>query len=142
MNPERISKEEYALRLAETAAMRSEDPFYQVGAAALTGKARVIATAYNGLLPGVTMDEDWWNDKEGRKPYMIHAEQNLCTLFKAGEVDLVAVTLQPCPDCLRLLMAHGVKKVVYRQRHAGSIFSDELARFYKIELVHAPQELS
>ena len=135
----RIDKTDYALRLAETAALRSEDPFYQVGAVAMTGNGRVIATAYNGLLPGVEKDDAWWHDKEGRKPFMIHAEQNLCGLFSLGDkVELVAVTLEPCPDCLRLLMAHGVKKIVFRQKHAASSFSEKLAAFYGVELVHFP----
>jgi deoxycytidylate deaminase len=70
---------------------------------------------------------------------MIHAEQNLCALFNLGDkVELVAVTLEPCPDCLRLLMAHGVKKIVFRQKHASSSFSEKLAAFYNVELLHVP----
>lgn len=135
MNPNRLTLDKYALALASTASLRSEDPFYQVGAVAMTNRGRVIATAYNGLLPGIKMPETWWNDKEGRKPYMIHAEQNLCSLFSLGDqVNLVAVTLQPCPDCMRLLMAHGVQRVIYTKEHPNSAFSEQLANFYGVIL--------
>ena len=40
------------MTLAHAAALRSEDPYRKVGAAALDADNRVIGTAYNGLYPG------------------------------------------------------------------------------------------
>lgn len=128
------------MELAEVAAKRSEDPFYKVGAVALTKEGRVIGTGYNGLPSKVDPDEgDWWNDKELRKPFIIHAEQNLCSLFKRGDAHLVAVTLMPCPDCFRALVAHGVNMVYYTTEHKASEQSRELERFFnKTALIHLP----
>ena len=78
----RISWEEYALRIAQVASLRSEDPYKQVGASALDWSNRIIGVAYNGLAPGIDVDETFWEDRNRRRPYMIHAEVNLLSLFK------------------------------------------------------------
>ena len=67
------------MALAEVASLRSEDPFRKVGAAALDADNRVIATAYNGLAPGFDAPSGFWDDREGRQKFMLHAEVNLCT---------------------------------------------------------------
>lgn len=122
----------YLMALAETAATRSEDPWYQVGAVAATREGRVLATGYNGLPPGLDPGEEWWRDKEARKPFVIHAEQNLCSFLERGQASVVAVTLQPCVDCFKLLVAHGVERILYRRPHTStSPTSFELARFYR-----------
>jgi dCMP deaminase len=130
----RIPLDEYALRLAETAALRSEDPWRRVGACALSHDHRVIALAYNGVAQGVDPDPSFWLKRDERLPFMIHAEQNLCALFKRGDAALVAVTTQPCPGCLNLLVAHGVSEVVYREPYDRDGKSTEIAKFHNIVL--------
>ena len=80
-NP-RISIPQYAMALAHVASLRSEDPFRKVGAAALDFDNRVVGTAYNGLAPGFNAPDGFWNDRAGRQKFMLHAEINLCSLFK------------------------------------------------------------
>jgi dCMP deaminase len=133
--PSRPSKERYFMALAVAAATRSEDPYYQVGAIAATEDGRVIATAYNGLAPGISLPKSWWDDKEGRKPFVIHAETNLCSLFKRGEANTVAITLEPCPSCMLALIAHGIEHVYFSQSHEASAKSRELAQFYDVEYI-------
>ena len=81
----RLPIPEYVMALAHVAALRSEDPYRKVGAAALDKDNRVIGTAYNGLFPGFTAPEGFWDSREERQKYMLHAEINLCSLFKRGE---------------------------------------------------------
>lgn len=130
----RISIAEYAINLARVAAMRSEDPYTKVGAVALTRDRRVIATAYNGLAPGYTADEDFWADREKRLKFMIHAEINLCSLFKRDEAFEVAVTHMPCSHCMIALCAHGVKIVWYGQEYHRDNTAKEIADKYGIIL--------
>ena len=80
----KITWEEYAIRIAEVASLRSEDPFKKVGACALDLSNRVIGVAYNGLAPGLNVNESFWEDRDKRRPFMIHAEANLLSLFKRG----------------------------------------------------------
>lgn len=134
----RITKIEWALRLAEVTSYRSEDPYRKVGAVALTSDGRVIAAAYNGILAGKNVDDSFWENRDRRLKFMFHAEQNLCALFKRGEALSVALTLSPCPSCLLLLAAHGIKYIYYRQRYhrPEADATEEIANFYGINLEH------
>ena len=115
MNSDRISWEEYALKIAQVAALRSEDPYKKVGACGLDFNNRVIGVAYNGLAAGITVNENFWKDRDQRRPYMIHAEVNLLSLVKRNECSLLACTLLPCSCCASMIAAYGIKKVVYSE---------------------------
>jgi len=134
----RPSWEQYALALAEAAAMRSEDPYVQVGACALDYNNRVLGVAYNGLAPGTTMSDYFWADRDGRRPYILHAETNLLSLFKRGEGRMIACTLLPCSCCARQIIAHGIKKVVYRDNYTKDMSALDIFKFYNIEIIQLP----
>lgn len=129
----RLTIPEYAMALAEVASLRSEDPYRKVGAAALDWDNRVIATAYNGLAPGFEAPERFWDDREGRQKFMLHAEVNLCSLFKRGEVKIVATTTMPCTACMQTLCAYGVEEIYYRDLYHESD-APEIAALYGIRL--------
>jgi dCMP deaminase len=134
MEPARLSIPQYAMALAHVASLRSEDPYRKVGAAALDFDNRVIGTAYNGLAPGVDAPPGFWDDREARQKFMLHAEVNLCSLFRRGEVKLVATTTMPCTACMQTLCAYGVKEIYYRDRYHASD-AEEIAKLYQIRLV-------
>lgn len=121
------------MALAEVASLRSEDPFRKVGAAALDWDNRVIATAYNGLAPGFEAPTGFWDDRDGRQKFMLHAEVNLCSLFKRGEAKIVATTTMPCTPCMQTLCAYGIEEIYYRD---GYLESDApaIAEVYGIKL--------
>jgi dCMP deaminase len=129
----RIAVPEYALALARVASLRSEDPYRKVGAAALDFDNRVIGTAYNGLAPGFEAPEGFWDDREARQKYMLHAEINLCSLFRRGEVKLIASTTMPCTSCMQTLCAYGVREIYYHEVYHASEAPD-IARLYGIHL--------
>ena len=129
----RLTIPEYAMALAEVASLRSEDPFRRVGAAALDWDNRVIATSYNGLAPGFDPPKGFWDDRDGRQKYMLHAEVNLCSLFKRGEAKLIAATTMPCTSCMQTLCAYGIKEIYYRDVYEDSDAS-RIANLYCIQL--------
>lgn len=135
MDKKRLSWDELAIGLAKVAAERSEDPYRKVGAVAMDKEHRVLGVAYNGLASGKNVDDSFWVDRDERRPYMIHAEQNLCTLFKKGEAHIVACTLLPCSSCATLLAAHGIKKVIYFEEYNLDQLSKKIFDFYNIELL-------
>jgi dCMP deaminase len=128
----RISWEEYALRIAQTASIRSEDRFVKVGAAALDHYNRVIGVAYNGLASGISAPEAFWLDREKRRPYVIHAEINLLSLIKKDQCNILACTLLPCSSCASAIIAHGVKKVIYKEEYTRDNRALELFEFNNI----------
>lgn len=129
----RLSILEYAMALAEVASLRSEDPYRKVGAVALDFDNRVIGTAYNGLAPGYNAADGFWDDREARRKFMLHAEVNLCSLFTRGAARLVACTTMPCTSCMQMLCAYGIKQVVYGEAYPQSE-APLLASHYGIEL--------
>lgn len=129
----RISWEEYALGIAQVAKLRSEDPYKQVGACALDYSNRVIGVAYNGLAPGIKVTEEFWADRDARRPYMIHAEANLLSLIKRGECRLLACTMLPCPCCASMISAYGIEFVVYNEIYHRSTEATKIFEFNGIE---------
>lgn len=129
----RLSWEEYAIKIAEIAALRSEDPFKKVGACALDFDNRVIGVAYNGLATGKNVDNSFWLDRNERRPYMIHAEANLLSLIKRGECNLLACTLLPCSNCATMIAAYGIKKVIYSELYDKDMKAIDIFEFYGIE---------
>ena len=125
------------MALARVASLRSEDPYRKVGAAALDHDNRVIATAYNGLAPGFVAPDDFWNDRDNRQKFMLHAEINLCSLFKRGEAKIVATTTMPCTACMQTLCAYGIKEIYYQEIYHASE-APEIAQLYGIVLKQIP----
>ncbi len=130
----RLSIPEYVMALAHVAALRSEDPYRKVGAAALDKDNRVIGTSYNGLFPGFDAPDGFWASRDERQKYMLHAEINLCSLFKRGEARIVACTTMPCTACMQALCAHGVRTIYYGEDYAASE-APAIAAMYGVELI-------
>jgi len=131
---ERIDWDTYALKLAEVAALRSEDPFVQVGSCALDINNRVLGVAYNGLAPGKIVSDVFWADRDGRRPYILHSETNLLSMFKRNEAHTVACTLMPCSSCATHIVAHGVRRVIYRDIYSKDTKALDIFKFYDIEV--------
>jgi dCMP deaminase len=133
---QRLKWEEYALELARTASLRSEDPFRKVGACALSHDKRVLGVAYNGLKSGKTADKKFWLDRDARRPFMIHAETNLLSLFPRNEASLIAVTLLPCSSCARMICSWNIDTVIYSEEYdnVDALYSKEIFDFYNIKL--------
>jgi dCMP deaminase len=129
----RISWEEYALRIAEVAAQRSEDVYVQVGACVLDSNNRVIGVGYNGLAPTKNVNESFWKNRDERRKFIIHAEANALSMVKRGNAKLIACNLLPCSSCATLIASHGIKKVIYRNPYKRDMTALEVFEFYGIE---------
>jgi len=130
---QRISWDKHALLLAWAATRRSEDPYMKVGACALGYNNEVLGVAYNGLAPGKEVNEEFWVDRNKRRPYMIHAETNLLARISPGQAKTIAITLQPCSHCAQSIAAYGIKKVVYSMKYDFDKGGLNILDFYGIE---------
>lgn len=128
----RISWSEYALDLAATASKRSEDPYKKVGACALDWDNRILGVGYNGLACGKAVSAPFWEDRDKRRPFMIHAEANCLSLFRAGECRMLAVTLLPCAACATMIAAYKIPEVVYREVYTKDERALQIFKFYDI----------
>lgn len=134
----RPSWEQHALNLAHTASLRSEDPYKKVGACALSYDHRVLGVSYNGLASCKDVSKTFWDKREQRRPFIIHAEQNLLSLFSRNQAKIIATTLLPCSDCARLICCWNIPIVVYSEYYTRDNGSIDIFKFYKIKLIHIP----
>ena len=131
----RISWEQYALNIAQTASSRSEDHYVKVGACALNSQQMVVSVGYNGLASGKDVSYDFWRNRDYRRKFMIHAEVNCLSLFKKGEAEMLATTLLPCSSCATLIASYGISKVVYKDVYERDEQALEIFDFYNIECI-------
>lgn len=114
---ERISWDKYFMSTAELIAQRSSCHKLCVGCVLVKNK-RIIATGYNGHLPGQPHVSMVIDDHEMAT---VHAEQNaICDCASRGisTTDSIAyVTHHPCIHCFKMLVAAGIKKIVYKNQY-------------------------
>lgn len=120
---DRLNKDEYAMVLARTAALRSTCLRRKVGAVAINQDGYVLATAYNGAPSNMahctpeTCVRIKNNIPSGQKLEMcraIHAEQNL--VLRLGpklKGAIVYCTTCPCVTCTKLLIGAGVAAICW-----------------------------
>ena len=93
----------------------------------------MIGVAYNGLASGISVPDSFWEDRDARRPFMIHAEVNLLSLVKRGECRLLACTLLPCSCCASMIASYGIKTVVYRDVYFRDDKALEIFKFNGME---------
>jgi len=131
MKNNRISWELYALKLASAAAERSEDPYIKVGCCCIRHNNSTASTGYNGGPSGIEIN---FLDRDLRRKYVIHAEQNALLYCIPGEIKIIATTLLPCNDCLKIIAAYGIKKIVFSDIYEKDDSTLHLAKDFGIEL--------
>ena len=113
MEGQRPSWEEYFKDIVLCTAKRSPCHRLQVGSILVKDK-RIIATGYNGFLPGSEHKSIVRDDHEQAT---VHAEQNaLMCCAKLGipcEGASLYITHYPCIICCRLMLAAGIQEINY-----------------------------
>ena len=126
---------EYALDIAFAVAGKSKDPWRKVGACLVRHDNSIASVGYNGFPAGMRED---WEDRDKRRKFVVHAEQNALRYIKPDECRLIAVTLLPCNDCLKAIASYGIKEIVYRDTYLHDESTLELARDFGITLTQIP----
>jgi len=114
-NYERWSWDQVFISMAFTIARRSPDSNTQHGCIIVDKKNHIVATGFNGWPPGAP-DDIIPNTREGghKYRYVIHAEVN--AVLQATQSDLsdcrAYITGLPCNECLKVLIAKGVKELI------------------------------
>ena len=123
--------DEYALDIATTVSEKSKDPWRKVGACILRGDNSIAAVGYNGFPAGMRED---WTDRDKRRSFVVHAEQNALRYTRPNEGVIIAVTTLPCNDCLKAIAAYGIKRVVYKESYEYDESTLTLADYFGIML--------
>ncbi|NJE79800.1 dCMP deaminase family protein [Olsenella sp. SW781] len=116
-----ISWDEFFMKAAVAASLRSKDPNTQVGACIADTNHRILSVGYNGTPSGLNDDEFPWGTDDDplydKHNYVIHAEANAILNYRGSLKDMtgatVYVTLFPCHECAKTLVQAGIGEVVY-----------------------------
>jgi len=110
------------INIAKELATASKCVSKQVGAV-IVKNGRILSTGYNGTPAGFTNCCDHWNGEytsehhKWSKTYEIHAEMNAIIWAAKEGISInnatIYVTLEPCSDCSKNLIASGIKRIVY-----------------------------
>lgn len=109
------------LRMAKIWAENSYCKRRQVGAILVKDKM-IISDGYNGTPSGY---ENNCEDEEGlTKQYVLHAEANAITKVAKStnnsEGATLYVTTSPCPECSKLIIQAGIKRVVFSDKYRNT----------------------
>ncbi|MCY0946846.1 deoxycytidylate deaminase [Streptomyces antarcticus] len=120
----------WAMGIAQAVATRADCTRAQVGAVVLYANKRDMSPGYNGLPAGVPgcatagncprgrlSVEDCARDSDYANCAASHAERNAIERADPKELpgSTLYVTRKPCPACLTLIEAVGIRRVVYRE---------------------------
>ena len=134
----RLSWAKTAMKLAyKIADCRSEDPYVQVGACIIK-KDKSVLLGYNGAPSGVDID---WSNRDARRKRVLHAEANVLNFVLPNEVELLACTHLPCPECLKVIVQKKIEKIYFGEylENYDSDLTIEMAREFNIDLAHLPE---
>jgi dCMP deaminase len=122
----RLSRDNWALKLAQVTALRSTCNRRQVGCIILNSRGHVLATGYNGVASGLphcnstdTHQCPGVGSQSGTNLdgcHAIHAEQNaLLQCHDVHEIYAVYTTVSPCITCVKLLMNTSCQKIIFNE---------------------------
>jgi dCMP deaminase len=133
MDCKRPNWDEYFMGLAIMASTRASCRHVRAGSVIVLDK-RVVGTGYNGVPPGVKkncIEGGCYKEKVGEKYGQsfgsgkclgVHAEMNaLANLSREiYQGATLYTTIFPCPGCAKNLIAHNIKRVVYKRGYDAS----------------------
>lgn len=131
-----ISWDEFFMKVAEAAAMRSKDPNTQVGACIKDINNRILSVGYNDTLNAIDDRDFIWGTSsdpvKDKHSYVIHAEQNAILNYHGSPTDLrdsvIYVTLFPCHKCAKNIAQIGIQEVVYKDDKYHDTTDAKIAR--------------
>lgn len=127
------------INIAAELATASKCVSKQVGAV-IVKDGRILSTGYNGTPSGYVNCSEHWDGiytkdhHEWSKTYEIHAEMNAIIWAARQGISIegatIYVTLEPCADCSKNIIASGIKRIVYEKAYEHN-HSATISKFIK-----------
>lgn len=105
--------------------------------AVIVKDGRIVSTGYNWTPPGYINCHDHWNGEYTKEhhdwsyKYEIHAEMNAIVWAARKGIGVEWATMyctyEPCFDCIRAIIAAGLKRIVFSEKykhHVGTELQD------------------
>ncbi len=122
MSKDRLSWQEYFMKLAQNVAMRGTCDRAYVGCVLVNDENRIISTGYNGSIKGNPhCDEVGHTMREGHCIATIHAEMNAILYCAKEGIPIKGATCYvthfPCLNCTKSLIQAGIKQIYYHEAY-------------------------
>ncbi len=127
------------INIATELAKASKCVSKQVGAV-IVKDGRILSTGYNGTPAGYINCSEHWDGEyttehhNWSKTYEIHAEMNAIIWAARKGISIedatIYVTLEPCSECSKNLIASGIKRIVYAKAYEHT-HSETISKFIK-----------
>ena len=131
---ERIDWDTYFMSIAFLIASRSNCNRLHVGCV-LVKDTRIISVGYNGFLSKVPHKS---YVRDGHEMATVHSEQNAisdCARRGVNCADATAyITHYPCINCFKILIASGIKNILYHDDYRNDPLVSQLAEDGKITI--------
>ena len=116
-----LNIDEIAMKIAFICSKQSKDPSTQVGCCIVSEDERIISTGCNKAPNNWNDNKFPWGrdiskigEENTKYPYVIHAEMSAISNCKEDLKNAtIYVTLFPCSNCSKLIVASGIKRVIY-----------------------------
>jgi dCMP deaminase len=130
----RPSWDEYFMEISRLAAKRSSSDKLKVGCI-ITKDNRIIATGYNGHFSGC---EHITISRDDHEVSIIHAEMNAVADSARRGVSIdnskAYITHRPCINCTILLIAAGIKHIIYDKDYKNDEIANKLLEIAGIKI--------
>ena len=127
------------INIAKEIASASKCVSKQVGAV-IVREGRILSTGYNGTPAGYINCVEHWDGEytkehhEWSKTYEIHAEMNAIIWAARKGISIegatIYVTLEPCSECSKNIIASGITRIVYEKPYEYN-HSEVISKFIK-----------
>ena len=116
--------DEYFLRMAETAALKSKDESTKVGAIIVSADHKIVSTGFNDFPRGV-QNKPERRERPLKYTFTIHAEQN--AVIHSGRDNAIGCSIYvacipnengggvPCAECAKSIINAGIKRIITRK---------------------------
>jgi dCMP deaminase len=132
--PKKLEWDEYFMTTTYLISQRSSCDRLHVGCIIVYDK-RIIATGYNGHISGSIHDSFI---RDGHEQLTIHAEMNaIADAAKRGisvNDSIAYITHMPCVNCAKILIAAGIKEIIYAEDYNNDEIVKILCDMGKINL--------
>ena len=107
--------------MAERISSWSKDPSTKIGAIAVGSKGQVLSQGYNGFPRSIEDKPEFYEDRETKYKYVVHAEMNVIYNATYNGVSLDGATLYVtglpvCSDCAKGVIQVGIRRVVMKEQ--------------------------
>ena len=131
---ERISWDEYFIEFAKLTSKRSPCHRLQVGCVLVRDK-RILSCGYNGFLPNAPHESII---EDNHEISTCHSEMNSIANACRNGINLMNakayITHYPCIHCFKILVASGIKEIIYLEDYRNNPHVETLANYSNISV--------